>query len=144
VAQILGFNERTIRRDIGSMSEDVRQMSVECPTDVRHMSVTEYGLKWLADKHNVTLPDNIAVDEEVHTDKTASMESELVFSLLEQLRQKDLQLAEKDKQLAEKDIQIGQLIEQSKNYQVLLRGEQERSLLPVKSGFFSRLFHRNS
>lgn len=144
MAQILGFNERTIRRDIGSMSEDVRQMSVECPTDVRHMSVTEYGLKWLADKHNVTLPDNVAVDEEVHTDKTASMESELVFSLLEQLRQKDLQLAEKDKQLAEKDIQIGQLIEQSKNYQVLLRGEQERFLLPSKSGFFSRLFHRNS
>lgn len=126
------------------MSEDVRQMSVECPTDVRHMSVTEYGLKWLADKHNVTLPDNIAVDEEVHTDKIASMESELVFSLLEQLRQKDLQLAEKDKQLAEKDIQIGQLIEQSKNYQVLLRGEQERSLLPSKAGFFSRLFRRNN
>lgn len=126
------------------MSEDVRQMSVECPTDVRHMSVTEYGLKWLADKHNVTLPDNIAVDEKVHTDKTASMESELVFSLLEQLRQKDLQLAEKDKQLAEKDIQIGQLIEQSKNYQVLLRGEQERSLLPSKAGFFSRLFRRNN
>lgn len=151
MAQILGFNERTIRRDIGSMSEDVRQMSVECPTDVRHMSVTEYGLKWLADKHNVTLSDNIAVDGEVHTDKPASMESELVFSLLEQLRQKDLQLAEKDKQLsekdkqlAEKDIQIGQLIEQSKNYQVLLRGEQERFLLPAKSGFFSRLFHRNS
>lgn len=140
------------------MSEDVRQMSVECPTDVRHMSVTEYGLKWLADKHNVTLPDNIAVDEEVHTDKIASMESELVFSLLEQLRQKDLQLAEKDKQLsekdrqisekdrqlAEKDIQIGQLIEQHKNYQVLLRGEQERSLLPSKAGFFSRLFRRNN
>lgn len=144
MAQILGFNERTIRRDIGSMSEDVRQMSVECPTDVRHMSVTEYGLKWLADKHNVTLPDNIAVDEEVHTDKIASLESELVFSLLEQLRQKDLQLAEKDKQLAEKDIQIGQLIEQSKNYQVLLRGEQERSLLPSKAGFFSRLFRRNN
>ena len=132
------------------MSEDVRQMSIECPTDVRHMSVTEYGLKWLAEKHNITLSEDMSVDEELHTDKTSSMESQFVSSLLEQLRQKDLQLsekdrqlAEKDKQLAEKDIQIGQLIEQSKNYQVLLRGEQERFLLPSKSGFFSRLFHRN-
>ena len=73
VAKILGFNERTIRRDISSMSEDVRAMSVECPTDVRHMSVTEYGLKWLADKHNITLDGVSSVDEkpaEEQTEKT--------------------------------------------------------------------------
>lgn len=107
VAKILGFTERTIRRDIASMSEDVRQMSVECPSDVRYMSVTEYGLKWLADKHNKTLEPPTA-EAEPQTDKKDSSENEIVLSLLEQLRQKDLQIAEKDNQIA-------QLMEQAKN-----------------------------
>lgn len=150
VAKMLDLSLRTVQRDIASMSDDVRQLSLVCPTSKRQLSLTDYGLKWLAEKHNITLSEDMSADEELHIDNASSMESQFVSSLLEQLRQKDLQLsekdrqlAEKDKQLAEKDIQIGQLIEQSKNYQVLLRGEQERFLLPSKSGFFSRLFHRN-
>lgn len=138
VAKILGFNERTIRRDISSMSEDVRTMSVECPTDVRHMSVTEYGLKWLADKHNITLDGVSFADEEraeEQTTKTGTSESEIVLSLLEQLRQKDLQIAEKDKQ-------IEQLIEQGKNFQVLLQAQQVLSLPEPKQSFLKRLFGR--
>lgn len=136
VAKILGFNERTIRRDISSMSEDVRAMSVECPTDVRHMSVTEYGLKWLADKHNITLDGVSSADEEraeEQTTKTDTSESEIILSLLEQLRQKDMQIAEKDKQIA-------QLMEQAKNYQVLLQAQQVLSLPAPKRSIFKRLF----
>lgn len=138
VAKILGFNERTIRRDISSMSEDVRAMSVECPTDVRHMSVTEYGLKWLADKHNITLDRLYSAGEEragEQTEKTDTSESEIVLSLLEQLRQKDLQIAEKDKQIA-------QLMEQAKNFQVLLQAQQVLSLPEPKQSFLKRLFGR--
>lgn len=138
VAKMLGFNERTIRRDISSMSEDVRAMSVECPTDVRYMSVTEYGLKWLADKHNITLDrSSSAVEEraEEQTEKTDTSESEIVLSLLEQLRQKDLQIAEKDKQIA-------QLMEQAKNFQVLLQAQQVLSLPEPKQSFLKRLFGR--
>lgn len=138
VAKILGFNERTIRRDISSMSEDVRAMSVECPTDVRHMSVTEYGLKWLADKHNITLDGSSSANEKQpgeQTHKTDSSESEIVLSLLEQLRQKDLQIAEKDKQIA-------QLMEQAKNFQVLLQAQQVLSLPEPKQSFLKRLFGR--
>lgn len=138
VAKILGFNERTIRRDISSMSEDIRAMSVECPTDVRHMSVTEYGLKWLADKHNITLDRSSSADEEraeEQTEKTDTSESEIVLSLLEQLRQKDLQIAEKDKQIA-------QLMEQAKNFQVLLQAQQVLSLPEPKQSFLKRLFGR--
>lgn len=138
VAKILGFNERTIRRDISSMSEDIRAMSVECPTDVRHMSVTEYGLKWLADKHNITLDRSSSADEEraeEQTEKTDTSESEIVLSLLEQLRQKDLQIAEKDKQIA-------QLMEQAKNFQVLLQAQQVLSLPDPKQSFLKRLFGR--
>lgn len=131
-AKILGFNERTIRRDIAGMTEDVRAMSVECPTDVRHMSVTEYGLKWLADKHNVTL-EVPASEADSQTDRTDTSESELVHSLLEQLRQKDLQIAEKDKQIA-------QLMEQAKNFQVLLQSQQVLTLPAPKQSFFKRLF----
>lgn len=143
VAKILGFNERTIRRDISSMSEDVRAMSVECPTDVRHMSVTKYGLKWLADKHNITLDRSPSADEEragEQTEKTDTSESEIVLSLLEQLRQKDLQIAEKDKQLSAKDKQIEQLIEQGKNFQVLLQAQQVLSLPEPKQSLLKRLF----
>lgn len=139
VAKMLGFNERTIRRDISSMSEDVRAMSVECPTDVRYMSVTEYGLKWLADKHNITLDRSSSADEEraeEQTEKTDTSESEIVLSLLEQLRQKDLQIAEKDKQIA-------QLMEQAKNFQVLLQAQQVLSLPEPKQSFLKRLFGRN-
>lgn len=138
VAKMLGFNERTIRRDISSMSEDVRAMSVECPTDVRYMSVTEYGLKWLADKHNITLDRSSSADEEraeEQTEKTDTSESEIVLSLLEQLRQKDLQIAEKDKQIA-------QLMEQAKNFQVLLQAQQVLSLPEPKQSFLKRLFGR--
>lgn len=138
VAKILGFNERTIRRDISSMSEDVRTMSVECPTDVRHMSVTEYGLKWLADKHNITL-DGVSADDEEHTEeqteKTDTSENDIILSLLEQLRQKDIQIAEKDKQIA-------QLMEQAKNYQVLLQAQQVLSLPAPKRSIFERIFGR--
>lgn len=134
VAKILGFTERTIRRDIASMSEDVRQMSVECPSDVRYMSVTEYGLKWLADKHNKTLEPPTA-EAEPQTDKKDSSENELVLSLLEQLRQKDLQIAEKDKQIA-------QLMEQAKNFQVLLQAQQVLSLPAPKQSLLKRLFGR--
>lgn len=138
VAKMLGFNERTIRRDISSMSEDVRAMSVECPTDVRYMFVTEYGLKWLADKHNITLDRSSSADEEraeEQTEKTDTSESEIVLSLLEQLRQKDLQIAEKDKQIA-------QLMEQAKNFQVLLQAQQVLSLPEPKQSFLKRLFGR--
>lgn len=138
VAKMLGFNERTIRRDISSMSEDVRAMSVECPTDVRYMSVTEYGLKWLADKHNITLDRSSSADEEraeEQTEKTDTSVSEIVLSLLEQLRQKDLQIAEKDKQIA-------QLMEQAKNFQVLLQAQQVLSLPEPKQSFLKRLFGR--
>lgn len=114
------------------MSEDVRQMSLEFPTNVRGTFLSEYGLKWIADKHNKTF-----FSAEEHKEKTDTSESNLVSSLLEQLRQKDIQLAEKDKQIA-------LLMEQAKNYQVLLQGEQMLALQAPKKSFFKRLFFRSS
>lgn len=118
------------------MPEDIRQLSLVCPTSKRQMTLTEYGLNWLAEKHNITL-DGVASDDEERaeeqTKKTDTSESEIVLSLLEQLRQKDLQIAEKDKQIA-------QLMEQAKNFQVLLQAQQVLSLPAPKRSIFKRLF----
>lgn len=124
---MLGFSAKTIRRDIASMPDDVRKMSLACPSDVPVMSLTEYGLKWLAEKHGVPYGSSGRQEEKQES------ENELVLSLLEQLRQKDIQIAEKDKQIA-------QLMEQAKNYQVLLQAQQVLSLPAPKRSFFKRLF----
>lgn len=122
------------------MSEDIRQLSLVCPTSKRQMTLTEYGLKWLAEKHNITL-DGVSADDvertEEQTEKTDTSESEIILSLLEQLRQKDLQIAEKDKQIA-------QLMEQAKNFQVLLQAQQVLSLPAPKQSIFKRLFGSKS
>lgn len=131
VAKILGLSKRTIQRDVATMSLDVRNLSLTCPTDIRNYSLTEYGLQWLADKHGITLN----TDEEVHTEEEATEENSLVAYLMEQLRQKDLQIAEKDKQIA-------QLMEQAKNFQVLLQAQQVLSLPAPKQSIFKRLFGR--
>lgn len=132
VAQILGLSKRTIQRDVATMSLDVRNLSLSCPTDTRNYFLTEYGLQWLADKHGIALE----AEEEVHTETKPSDDDGLVSSLLEQLRQKDLQIAEKDKQIA-------QLMEQAKNFQVLLQAQQVLSLPAPKRSIFKRLFGGN-
>lgn len=127
---MLGFSAKTIRRDIASMPDDVRKMSLACPSDVPVMSLTEYGLKWLAEKHGVPFSGS---SSDGSSGQQEEPENELVLSLLEQLRQKDIQIAEKDKQIA-------QLMEQAKNYQVLLQAQQVLSLPAPKRSFFKRLF----
>jgi hypothetical protein len=133
VAEMLGFSAKTIRRDIASMSDDVRKMSLACPSDVPVMSLTEYGLKWLAEKHGVPLSSSQHDGLDGQQEEKQESENELVSSLLEQLRQKDIQIAEKDKQIA-------QLMEQAKNFQVLLQAQQVLSLPAPKKSFFKRLF----
>lgn len=137
---MLGFSAKTIRRDIASMPDDVRKMSLACPSDVPVMSLTEYGLKWLAEKHGIPFSGSSPDGSSGRQEEKQESENELVLSLLEQLRQKDIQIAEKDKQIAEKDKQIAQLMEQAKNYQVLLQAQQVLSLPAPKRSFFKRLF----
>ena len=95
---MLGFSAKTIRRDIASMPDDVRKMSLACPSDVPVMSLTEYGLKWLAEKHGVPFSGSSSDGSSGQQEEKQESENELVLSLLEQLRQKDIQIAEKDKQ----------------------------------------------
>lgn len=98
---MLGFSAKTIRRDIASMPDDVRKMSLACPSDVPVMSLTEYGLKWLAEKHGIPFSGSSPDGSSGRQEEKQESENELVLSLLEQLRQKDIQIAEKDKQIAQ-------------------------------------------
>ena len=126
VAEMLGFSAKTIRRDIASMPDDVRKMSLACPSDVPVMSLTEYGLKWLAEKHGIPFSGSSPDGSSGRQEEKQESENELVLSLLEQLRQKDIQIAEN--------------MEQAKNYQVLLQAQQVLSLPAPKRSFFKRLF----
>ena len=119
--------------NVATMSLEVRQMSLACPSDVRNLVITDYGLKWLAEKHGVAVFGSPSDGSESQQEEKQESESELVLSLLEQLRQKDIQIAEKDKQIA-------QLMEQARNYQVLLQAQQVLSLPAPKKSFFKRLF----
>lgn len=85
---MLGFSAKTIRRDIASMSDDVRKMSLACPSDVPVMSLTEYGLKWLAEKHGVPFSSPLSDGLDGQHEESQESENELVSSLLEQLRQR--------------------------------------------------------
>lgn len=100
---MLGFSAKTICRDIASMPDDVRKMSLACPSDVPVMSLTEYGLKWLAEKHGVPFLGSSSDCSSGQQEEKQESENELVLSLLEQLRQKDIQIAEKDKQIAQRE-----------------------------------------
>lgn len=67
------------------------------------MSLTEYGLKWLAEKHGVPFSGSSPDGSSGRQEEKQESENELVLSLLEQLRQKDIQIAEKDKQIAQRE-----------------------------------------
>ena len=82
-------------------------MSLACPSDVPVMSLTEYGLKWLAEKHGVPFLGSSSDGSSGQQEEKQESENELVLSLLEQLRQKDIQIAEKDKQIAQRQLRRG-------------------------------------
>lgn len=74
----------------------------------------------------------------------------LIETLQEQLKAKDEQIQALNEQiqalneqLQSKDNIINSLLEQNKNFQVLLQGQQVLSLPEKKRPFFKRLFSRN-
>lgn len=111
VAKIIGKSRQTVYKLCKEI--DSKYYTYETGS----LQITDLGLEYFKDRFCNDSADNNSV----------------IDSLLEQLRQKDLQLAEKDKQ-------IDQLLEQSRNFQVLLRAEQDKNLsaLPARSGFWSR------
>lgn len=99
------------------------------PNETKLKQVSKQGLLYFKSVYGVI--------EEPITEDTAEKEYAVVSALIEQLKQKDIQIAEQAKQ-------IEMLMEQAKNYQVLLQGQQVLSLSEKKRPFFKRLFSRSS
>lgn len=97
------------------------------PNETKLKQVSRQGLLYFKSVYGV-------IDEPINED-AAEKENAVVSALIEQLKQKDIQLAEQAKQ-------IEMLMEQAKNYQVLLQGQQVLSLPEKKRPFFKRLFFR--
>lgn len=117
VAKMAGVTQSAVYKAIKQMN--VQFVSVE---NGRTM-ITDEGLEYLQERFK------------------AKEEPEQKYDVVRALMS---QLEEKDRQLAEKDRQIAQLIEQSKNYQILLKTEQDKMVIVAqeKPKLFARLFHK--
>lgn len=135
---MLGLSHTTIYRALKKGEVEVGAELVQLVQGCK--LVTEAGLDYLRSEYG-------EFDESQRQNSRYQEENSAALSaLIEQLKEKDMQIAEKDQQIAEKDMQIGQLIEQSRNYQVLLKSEQEKLLLVAekKPRILARLFGRKS
>lgn len=130
VAEICGVTSQSINKRIKKLSAEQLEKYVIFlkPNETKLKQVSKQGLLYFKSVYGV-------VDEPI-TEDTAEIENAVVSALIEQLKQKYIQLAEQAKQ-------IEMLMEQAKNYQVLLQGQQVLSLPENKRPFFKRLFSRS-
>ena len=131
VAEICGVTSQSINKRIKKMSAEQLENYVVFlkPNETKLKQVSKQGLLYFKSVYGI-------IDEPIAVEDTAEKENAVVPALIEQLKQKDIQLAEQAKQ-------IEMLMEQAKNYQVLLQGQQVLSLPEKKRPFFKRLFSRN-
>lgn len=129
VAEICGVTSQSINKRIKNMSAEQLEKYVVFlkPNETKLKQVSKQGLLYFKSVYGV-------IDEPI-TDDTAEKENAVVSALIEQLKQKDIQLAEQAKQ-------IEMLMEQAKNFQVLLQAQQVLSLPAPKQSIFKRLFGR--
>lgn len=118
VAKIVGVTQSAVYKAIKQLNG--QYVSVE---NGRTM-VTDEGLEYLKERFK--------------SKENPEQQYDIVRALISQLE-------EKDRQLAEKDRQIAQLIDQSKNFQILLKTEQDKMVIVAqeKPKLLARLFHRD-
>ena len=120
VAKICGVSVQTIYKKINSFSSDEFKRYLN-QVETRFKEVTPEGLKYFKALYNI-------IDEPIKENDIVSADNEVIDILKEQLRIKDEQIA--------------MLLEQNRNYQVLLKNEQDQLLPPSKIPFFKRIFGR--
>ena len=120
VAKICGVSVQTIYKKINSFSSDEFKRYLN-QVETRFKEVTPEGLKYFKALYNI-------IDEPIKENDIVSADNEVIDILKEQLRIKDEQIA--------------MLLEQNRNYQVLLKNVQDKLLPPSKIPFFKRIFGR--
>lgn len=91
------------------------------PNETKLKQVSKQGLLYFKSVYGV-------IDDSIREDAAISSDSEVIELLKEQLRIKDEQIAT--------------LLEQNRNFQVLLKAEQDKLLPPPKSSFIKRFFSK--
>lgn len=134
VAKICGVTSQALNKRIRNFTEEETQKYIVDynAKENKKKHISEQGLQYFKLVYGVS---NDSVNDSTTKVKDYDNSNEVVTALLEQLKQKDIQLAEKDKQ-------IDMLMEQARNYQVLLQAQQMLSLPPPKKSFIKRLFVR--
>ena len=120
VAGICNVTTQSINKRIRSFTEEETQKYiVNCnTTETKKKHLSEQGLEYFRAVYRVG--DNFVIDgvTEIKNFKDSKSFNEVVPALLEQLRQKDIQIAERDKQ-------INMLMEQVRDFQVLLQAQHK-------------------
>lgn len=120
VAKICGVSVQTIYKKINSFSSDEFKLYLN-QVETRFKEVTPEGLRYFKSLYSI-------IDEPKKENNNVSADNEVIELLKEQLRIKDEQIAT--------------LMEQNRNFQVLLKAEQDKLLPPPKTPFIMRLFGR--
>ena len=120
LAKICGVSVQTIYKKINSFTSDEFKLYLN-QVETRFKEVTPEGLRYFKSLYGIT-------DEPIKENNNVSTDNEVIELLKEQLRIKDEQIAT--------------LMEQNRNFQVLLKAEQDKLLPPPKTPFIKRLFVR--
>ena len=121
VAEICGVSAQMIHKRIKSFTSDELKLYLN-QVETRFKEITPEGLRYFKSLYGIT-------DEPIKDNNNVSADNEVIELLKEQLRIKDEQIAT--------------LMEQNRNFQVLLKTEQDKLLLPPKTPLIKRLFGRN-
>lgn len=120
VAEICGVSAQMIHKRIKSFTSDELKLYLN-QVETRFKEITPEGLRYFKSLYGIT-------DEPKKENNNVSADNEVIELLKEQLRIKDEQIAT--------------LMEQNRNFQVLLKAEQDKLLPPPKTPFIKRLFGR--
>ncbi len=135
VALLLNKSDKTIYRKLSDLPNEMRIDILKICKNENNQTIkyfTENGLKLFCDYFGYDMP-NITLNEPTNDFYYTTV----IDTLTEQLKVKDSQI-----QLLQE--QVNTLLEQSKNFQVLLQGQQVLSIKENKKPFILRLFSRRS
>ena len=121
VAQICGVSVQMIHKRIKAFNPDELNLYLN-QVETRFKRITPDGLLYFKSIYGIS-------DEPKSDNKNNSADNDIIALLTEQLRIKDEQIAT--------------LMEQNRNFQVLLKAEQDKQLPPPKIPLIKRLFGKS-
>lgn len=132
IADYCGVSVQTINKHIRNFTETELETFVYFlkPNETKNKRITEKGLQYFKSYYSVNSSFKSSVND--------FCDNSIIETLQNQIKSKDEQIKALNEQLQNSNNIINSLLEQNKNYQVLLQGQQVLSL-PKKS-ILKRLF----